>query len=238
MSKKIILKESQYRRMLLLLTENNSNSILSNIKPDDVLKITSDNNDVIIIKVKNINNGVLDGFDNNDEEIIIDMNNYSDSNKEIIVSKVNPISKSMVNSVIKVSNIEMLDGDIDDIEDERVDDEGNYDDDKVFNKYYKDIINNPDLKKAFYTAPTLWDYLVAKAKGKKAKGKRVTEFKLGSKSPDLIPIQRQLVKLGYEIDSEEIKQGKFGVTTVEAVKQFQTINQLYQKQINEICLET
>jgi len=65
-----------------------------------------------------------------------------------------------------------------------------------------------------------------KAKGKKAKGKRVTEFKLGSKSPDLIPIQRQLVKLGYEIDSEEIKQGKFGVTTVEAVKQFQTINDL------------
>jgi flagellum-specific peptidoglycan hydrolase FlgJ len=65
-----------------------------------------------------------------------------------------------------------------------------------------------------------------KAKGKKGKGKKVTEFKLGSKSPDLIPIQRQLVKLGYEIDSEEVKQGKFGITTAEAVKQFQTINDL------------
>jgi flagellum-specific peptidoglycan hydrolase FlgJ len=67
----------------------------------------------------------------------------------------------------------------------------------------------------------------AKNKSKtKDKIKKVTEFKLGSKSPDLIAIQRQLVKLGYEIDAEEIKQGIFGVTTAEAVKQFQTINDL------------
>jgi flagellum-specific peptidoglycan hydrolase FlgJ len=67
----------------------------------------------------------------------------------------------------------------------------------------------------------------AKSKSKtKDKTKKVVEFKLGSKSPDLIPIQRQLVKLGYEIDTEEIKQGVFGVTTAEAVKQFQTINDL------------
>jgi len=168
MSKKIILKESQYRRMLLLLTENNSNSILSNIKPDDVLKITSDNNDIITIKVKNINNGVLDGFDDNDEEIIIDMNNYSDSNKEIIVSKVNPTSKSMVDSVVKVSKIEMVnDGDINDTD--NVSDE-NINNNAIFNNYYKEIINDPNLKKAFYTAPSLWNYFISALKNVKARG--------------------------------------------------------------------
>ena len=65
-----------------------------------------------------------------------------------------------------------------------------------------------------------------KSKRKDIKGKKVTEFKLGSKSPELIAIQQQLVKLGYEIDFAEMKQGLFAETTESAVKQFQTINDL------------
>jgi len=65
-----------------------------------------------------------------------------------------------------------------------------------------------------------------KRKDIKGKVKKAVEFKRGSKSPDLIEIQQRLVKLGYEIDPVEIKQGLFGETTETAVMQFQTINDL------------
>jgi GH24 family phage-related lysozyme (muramidase) len=65
-----------------------------------------------------------------------------------------------------------------------------------------------------------------KSATKKAKARKFTGLAKGTKSQDLIEIQRRLVKLGYEIDPAEIKAGKFGETTETAVKQFQTINDL------------
>lgn len=65
-----------------------------------------------------------------------------------------------------------------------------------------------------------------KPAAKKPKKSKFTGLSKGSESRDLIDIQRRLVKLGYEIDPAEIKAGKFGETTENAVKQFQTINDL------------
>jgi hypothetical protein len=42
--------------------------------------------------------------------------------------------------------------------------------DNVLKAYYKEIINDPDLKNAFYKAPTFWNYFMATLKGKPAKG--------------------------------------------------------------------
>ena len=57
MNKKIILKESQYNRMLPLLREDlNVNNILNSIKPNSVLTIIDDkgnDNKIIVTKVEN-----------------------------------------------------------------------------------------------------------------------------------------------------------------------------------------
>ncbi len=50
----------------------------------------------------------------------------------------------------------------------------NYDDVRdEAQKAYKLIISNPDLKQAFYKAPSLWNLFVAELKGKKAPGKGI-----------------------------------------------------------------
>ena len=40
----------------------------------------------------------------------------------------------------------------------------------VIAKYYKEIMDNPILRKAFYKAPNFWEYFVAALKGKPARG--------------------------------------------------------------------
>ena len=40
----------------------------------------------------------------------------------------------------------------------------------VLKKYYKEIINDPNLKQAFYKAPSFWNYFTSALKGKPAKG--------------------------------------------------------------------
>jgi hypothetical protein len=163
MNKKIILKESQYNRILFLLCENN---ILNNLKENDILVITKDDGDFLTIKIDSINNGVLNGVDENDEEIIIDMSNYSDSNKEILVGSPNKTTKSINYDKIKISNIKLLSKDKEEYESPKDDSV----DDVVFNNYYKEIFNDPYLKKAFYKAPTLWNYFTSALTNKKARG--------------------------------------------------------------------
>ena len=68
-----------------------------------------------------------------------------------------------------VSDIEILgneETDITDIDSEEL----NKPENKQIKKYYIDIMRDPDLKNAFYTAPTFWNYFVAALKNKKARG--------------------------------------------------------------------
>lgn len=58
----------------------------------------------------------------------------------------------------------------------------------------------------------------------KQKSKKKLTYIKGQKSNDLIPIQKRLVSLGYEINSTEF--GKMGENTIEAIKKFQVLNGL------------
>jgi hypothetical protein len=66
-------------------------------------------------------------------------------------------------------NIPTGDAVIDDTEKEKPLDDRE-DDVDVVKKYYKEIMADPFLKQVFYKYPSTWDYIVAAAKGEKAKG--------------------------------------------------------------------
>ena len=163
MRKKIIIKESQYNRILKYLNENNIKNILNSVNKNDILKITTDSGEVLKLKVDSFVNNILTAKDNKGEEIIVDFSIYSETNKEIIVKKINTLtSQQLDGEKTKISNIEKqdnsmgsLDNDFEDIE---------------FSNYYKEILNDPNVRKAYYTAPKVWDYFVAALKNEKARG--------------------------------------------------------------------
>ena len=43
-------------------------------------------------------------------------------------------------------------------------------DNQTFYKYYNEVLSDPNLRKAFYTAPTLWNYFTSALKNEKARG--------------------------------------------------------------------
>ena len=96
MNKKIILKESQYNRMLPLLREDlNVNNILNSIKPNSVLTIIDDkgnDNKIIVTKVEN---SIVFGKDDNGSEIVIDMGNFNLNTKELKFKRINPITNNL-----------------------------------------------------------------------------------------------------------------------------------------------
>jgi hypothetical protein len=160
MKKKIIIRESQYNKILKYLNENNIKNILNSINNDDILKITTDSGEVINIKVEDFNNGILTGFDEKDKEIKINFSTYDETNKEVIINKSNPISGQLLpDEKIKISNIEKEDTSFDDL-----------DNDFEESESYIEFLNDPNIKKAYYTAPKVWDYFVAALKNEKARG--------------------------------------------------------------------
>ena len=169
MNKKIILKESQYNRMLPLLREDlNVNNILNSIKPNSVLTIIDDkgnDNKIIVTKVEN---SIVFGKDDNGSEIVIDMGNFNLNTKELKFKRINPITNMVDDLVMKVSDIKIDDEgeDVNDVED------GEFNPEK-FKAYYKEVLNDPNLKKAFYTAPSLWNYFISALQNKKARGKGI-----------------------------------------------------------------
>jgi hypothetical protein len=167
MIKKIIIKESQYNRVVLLLKENvNIKNLLSSVTPNKTLNIINDLGDENKIKVDRVENGKIYGKDLSNVYILIDINNYDESTNELIFQKLNPNTNSFIDSVIKVSNVEILDGEEGDEDGVEYNDEDN----ELFKKYYQEILNDPNLKKALYTAPTLWNYFMSALKDKKARG--------------------------------------------------------------------
>ena len=57
-------------------------------------------------------------------------------------------------------------------------------------------------------------------------GDELKVFKKGDMSPDLKPIQQRLIELGYIIEQSEYENGKFDQSTYNAVKKFQTSNDI------------
>jgi len=168
MGKKIKINEAQFSSILNILSENaNIKNVLQNLTPNKFIKIIDANDQETTFKIVSYNN---DEFFASDETgfklIIFGKDSFDDSTNELKVKSFNPNTNMFIDTKIGVKDITMQDGEEEDAEEE----EESASDSELFNKYYHDIINNPNLKKAFYTAPSLWNYIVAKAKGEKAKG--------------------------------------------------------------------
>lgn len=168
MSKKIKIKinEQQYLNIVNRLTENvGLDDTFFNLKPNETI-VLKDEND-IEIKFKFIKNMNDDYFfkDMNDFDVRISKNDFNKLNNKLTINTINPKTNTDIPKTIKVKSFEKFEG----TEDNEIDNETS-NDDALFSRYYKDIMNDPNVKKAFYTAPSLWNYIVAKAKGEKATG--------------------------------------------------------------------
>lgn len=167
MSKKIILKESQYNRIVLLLCEDlNVKNILNSIKQNSVLNIIDSNKNENKIMVDRVENDIVFGKDENGIEYVLNLGGFNLNTKELQFKKKNPNTNIFDELTMKVIGFSVDEVDIDDEDDEEFDMQ-------KFNAYYKEILKDPDIEKAFYTAPSLWNYFISALKNKKATGKGI-----------------------------------------------------------------
>lgn len=169
MNKKIILKESQFNRIVSLLCEDlNVNNILNSVKQGSVLNIVDDKGNDNKMIVDKVENSIIFGKDLNDLDVVLNMGGFNPNTKELKIKRKNPNTNAFDELTIKVNDFQVSEIDV---EDEYQDDEEF--DRKKFNAYYKEVMNDPDLEKAFYTAPSLWNYFISALKNKKATGKGI-----------------------------------------------------------------
>lgn len=169
MNKKIILKESQFNRIVSLLCEDlNVNNILNSVKQGSVLNIVDDKGNDNKMIVDKVENSIIFGKDLNDLDVVLNMGGFNPNTKELKIKRKNPNTNAFDELTMKVNDFQVSEIDV---EDEYQDDEEF--DRKKFNAYYKEVMNDPDLEKAFYTAPSLWNYFISALKNKKATGKGI-----------------------------------------------------------------
>lgn len=164
MSKKIIIKETQFKNILKILSENlTASNVLQNLQPNEFIKIINNDDSESVFKILSLTNDEYLAMDvSNNENIKFKKNAFNQSTKDFVFQKYNPRTNDFFDTSVKVKDINLHD-----INDSEENDSGETD---LFKKYYDDIMNNKNLQRAFYTAPTLWNYIVAKAKGEKATG--------------------------------------------------------------------
>lgn len=133
------------------------NSNLDNLEIDDVIIFNDRRGNDYSITIDSITDNEVYGINQNGNEIILKDIDY----EKKIISFIANDNKGYVQKInfvnLKISKNE----DKEPVETEN---------DELFRQYYKEIINDPNLKKAFYTAPSLWNYFVSALKDKKARG--------------------------------------------------------------------
>lgn len=170
MKNKIILKESQYKRIVSLLCEDlNVTNILNSVKQGSILNIVDDKGDDNKIIIDRVEDSIIFGKDLNDLEVVLNMGGFNTNTKELKFKRKNPNTNIFDELTMKVNDFEVAEIDIDGEDDN----EGDEFDTQKFNAYYKEVLNDPNLKKAFYTAPSLWNYFVSALQNKKATGKGI-----------------------------------------------------------------
>lgn len=171
MGKKIKINERQFKGILNILVENaNINNVLQNLKPNESIKIIDSNNNEMILNILSFSNNEFKAKDENDSEVIFKKDSFNDTTKEFTVKVLNPNTNTFIDKKYVIKDIVLNNQTQPDTQEPEDNEDATVDDD-LFKKYYNDIINNPNLKKAFYTAPSLWNYIMAAAKGEKATGK-------------------------------------------------------------------
>jgi len=172
MRKKIIIRESQYNKLLTLLRErvspkeNNVTKALNSVKPNNIINLIDTNKVNLYVKVNTNQNNEIRGVDVNDDEVIIYNNSFNPSTNELRISRANNPNDILV----KLSDIKINDEKEDEGNEEKEKGEAIDKNDELFQKYYNEIINDPNVKKAFYTSPSTWDYFVSALKNKEARG--------------------------------------------------------------------
>jgi GH24 family phage-related lysozyme (muramidase) len=99
----------------------------------------------------------------------------------------------------------------------------------LLNKEGHEIIARQWLKYLAEIDPKVDPNILAKKdaeKQQKGAGSEIKLFKQGDKSPKLTILQQRLTSLEYTIDATESKSGTFGESTYQAVRTFQTINEM------------
>lgn len=161
MGKKIKISEAQFKNILNTLTENsNINDVLKNLTSNTSIKLVDDNDKEIVLKIVNQNNDDFKAVDSGNTEYLFNKKSYNDTTKEFNFKVFNTTTNTFIDKMVKIKDIEKL-----------IDDEEEKDDNsELFTKYYRDVVNNTELQKAFYTAPSLWNYFTAALKNEKARG--------------------------------------------------------------------
>lgn len=132
------------------------------IKPNDIINIIDINDNETSIVVDSVQDEEIYGEDKDGNDLVIKY--IDEENKKILLLK--NINNSMEETIINFKDINITSDDNDESDNNEY-----YDD--LFNKYYKEIVNDPSLKKAFYKAPSFWNYLTAALNNKEARGKGI-----------------------------------------------------------------
>jgi len=133
-------------------------SNIRNIKENEILLIIKQDNTTIEltcvgVKKKN-NNYVYIFLDVNGNTIEINNDDWDENKKILKLNTFNKNTNDYISKDILVKELKVF---------PQIDK-------TTMNKYYYEVLKNPNLEKAFYTAPSLWNYFVSALKNKKAEG--------------------------------------------------------------------
>lgn len=151
------------------ITQNTNNSSTSylpkefnNLDVDDILVIKDEDDVVKSLKFIKKLNGDFYFKNESGYQIKITKNAWDEFDSELVYNILNPNTNDFISKKIKVKSfsVSKINDTIDTPEEQ----------DDMFRKFYRDIINDPDIKSAFYKAPSLWNYFTSAIKNKKARG--------------------------------------------------------------------
>lgn len=169
MGRKIKINERQFKGILNILSENaNINNVLQNLKPNESIKIIDNNNNEMVLNIISFNNDEFKAKDENNSEVTFKKDSFNDVTKEFTIKILNPTTNTFIDKKYVVKDIVLSDDNEPDSDNS--DDSESGTNNELFNDYYKEVVNNPELRKAFYKAPSLWNYFTAAMQNKKARG--------------------------------------------------------------------
>jgi hypothetical protein len=169
MARKIKINERQLNDILNILSENaNINNVLQNLKPNESIKIIDNNDNEMVLNIISFNNNEFKAKDENNSEVTFKKDSFNDVTKEFTIKVLNRTTNAFIDKKYVVKDI-VLNNDNEPESDKSDDGESDINN-ELFNDYYKEVVNNPELRKAFYKAPSLWNYFTAAMQNKKARG--------------------------------------------------------------------
>lgn len=124
-----------------------------NIQPEESLLITKEDGKNIKLDFIKKENEEYHFTDEEKKDYILTKTSWNSTNKTITLYTENEATGDFNKIKIQYENYSIVETNV-----------------NILKKYYKDIVNDPNMRAAFYTAPSLWNYFVAALKKEKAIG--------------------------------------------------------------------